>query len=261
MIEDKKVLVAILNNRRDFKIAREEHWYRIPVKTAPRRWKADYLAFYQTKVFEKEKWAINYYAEIKGFEKSKRIELLPEEKNHPRALEDYYKIILGGLTPLDKPVISQKWRRITFISTSLNRLKKAQEINDLFMESPLEEKFWYEMKKNKIEAERQYLIGEGKIKYCLDFAVFCQKGKIDVECNGDLWHSQRRLIFKDNQRNNYLASQGWKVLRFGSKEINKNLQICLELVKETANNMGGIKRQKSIRKFLENEAIEQLELL
>ncbi|MDP2960787.1 MAG: hypothetical protein Q8N71_05120, partial [candidate division Zixibacteria bacterium] len=141
MIEDKKVLVAILNNRRDFEIARDEHWYRIPVKTAPRRWKADYLAFYQTKVFEKEKWAINYYTEIKGFEKSKRIELLPEEKNHPRALEDYYKIILGELTPLAKPVISQKWRRIIFISTSLNRLKKAQEINDLFMESPLEEKF------------------------------------------------------------------------------------------------------------------------
>ncbi|MFH0931148.1 MAG: DUF559 domain-containing protein, partial [Candidatus Zixiibacteriota bacterium] len=124
-----------------------------------------------------------------------------------------------------------------------------------------EEKFWYEMKKNKIEAERQYLIGEGKIKYCLDFAIFCQKGKMDVECNGDLWHSQRRLIFKDNQRNNYLASQGWSVLRFGSKEINQNLQFCLESIKETINNMGGMKSLKGARKFLENEAIEQLELL
>jgi len=261
MIEDKKVLVAILNNRRDFKIAREEHWYRIPVKTAPRRWKADYLAFYQTMVFEKMKWAINYYAEIKGFEKSKRIELLPEENNHPRALEDYYKIILGELIPLDKSVISQKWCRIIFISTSLNRLKKAQEINDLFMENPLEEKFWYEMKENKIEAERQYLIGEGKIKYCLDFAILCQKGKIDVECNSDLRHSQKNFILKDNQRNNYLASQGWSVLRFGSKEINKKLQICIEVIKENVSRMGGIKSQKSIRKFLEKEAIEQLELL
>jgi len=207
-MEDRKVLVAIINNRRDFKIAREEHWYRIPVKTAPKRCKTDYLAFYQTKVFEREKWAINYYAEIKGIEKLKRIELLPEEKNHPRALEDYYKIKIGELMPLAKPVISRRWRRITFIYTSLNRLKKAEEINDLFMESPLEEKLWYELKKKKIEAERQYLIREeGKIRYYLDFAIFCQKGKIDVECNGDLWHSQKTQIFKNNQRNNYLTCQ------------------------------------------------------
>ena len=28
-------LVAILNNRPDFERAREQHWYRIPVRTAP----------------------------------------------------------------------------------------------------------------------------------------------------------------------------------------------------------------------------------
>jgi len=39
------------------------------------------------------------------------------------------------------------------------------------------------------------------------------------------------------------------------------MQICLELIKEAVNNMGGIKSQKSIRKFLGNEATEQLELL
>jgi len=261
MPEDKKVLVAVINNLKDFKIAREEHWYRIPVKTAPKRWKADFIAFYQTKVFEKEKWAINYYAEIKGFEKLKRMELLPQEKDHPRALEDYYKIKLGELKPLPQPIISRRLRRITFISTSLSRLKKAEEINDLFMESPLEEKLWYELKKKKIEAERQYLIGERKVRYYLDFAIFCQKGKIDVECNGDFWHSQKNLIFKDNQRNNYLAGSGWSVLRFGSKEINQKLQLCLGVIKETVNNLGGTRNQKSIRKFIENEAIEQLELL
>jgi very-short-patch-repair endonuclease len=261
MLEHKKVLVAIINNRRDLKIAQEKHWYRIPVKSAPKRWKSDYLAFYQTKVFGKEKWAINYYAEIKGFEKLKRIELLPGEKNHPRALEDYYKIEISELKSLPKPIISRRWRRITFICTSLSRLKKAEEINDLFMESPLEEKVWYELKRKKIEAERQYLIGEGKVRYYLDFAIFCQKGKIDVECNGDFWHSQKRQIFKDNQRDNFLTSQGWSVLRFGSKEINKSLQACLELIKKIVNGKGGIQNQKSIRKFLGNEAIEQLELL
>ncbi len=33
---DSIVLIAILNNRRDFQIARDQHWYRIPVERAPR---------------------------------------------------------------------------------------------------------------------------------------------------------------------------------------------------------------------------------
>jgi len=55
MFKDEKVLVAIINNPNDFKITRNKHWYRIPVKSAPRYWKADYLAFYQTRVFGKDK--------------------------------------------------------------------------------------------------------------------------------------------------------------------------------------------------------------
>ena len=140
MLEDKKVLVTIINNLKDFKIAQEKHWYRIPVKSAPKKWKADYLAFYQTKVFGKDKWTINYYAEIKGFEKLKRIELLPEEISHPRVLEDYYKIKIGDLKPLAKPIVSRRWRRITFIYTSLDRLKGVEEINDLLRESRTVEK-------------------------------------------------------------------------------------------------------------------------
>lgn len=255
MIKDKKVLVAIVNNRRDFEIAKEKHWYRIPVKRTPKKWKADFLAFYQTKVFKKERWAINYYAEIRGFEKLKRVELLPEEKNHPRALEDYYKIKIGELMVLPKPVVSRRWRRITFIHTSLGRLEKAEEINDLFMENPLEEKLLYELKKKKIEAERQYLTGEGKERYYLDFAIFCRKGKIDVECNGDFWHSQKSQIYKESQRDNYLICKGWSVLRFGSEEINKSLEICSGLIKKMANSKGGIQSQKGIRKFLENETV------
>ena len=113
------------------------------------------------------------------------------------------------------------------------------------MESALEEKLWYELKKKKIEAERQYLTGEGKERYYLDFAIFCKNGKINVECNGDFWHSQKSQIYKDNQRDNYLTSKGWSVLRFGSREINKSLEICSGLINKMANRKGGIRSQKS----------------
>ena len=49
-----KVLVAIVNNLKDMRIAREEGWYRIPVASVRKwlkdRWPPRWLAFYQTKV-------------------------------------------------------------------------------------------------------------------------------------------------------------------------------------------------------------------
>ena len=42
---ERRVLVALMNNRRDFAIARDQHWYRIPVKSAPRGIDSKYIAF------------------------------------------------------------------------------------------------------------------------------------------------------------------------------------------------------------------------
>ncbi len=238
--QEKSVLVAIMNNKRDFKIAQTEGWYRIPAKSAPKKTKAHYLAFYQTKVFGEERWAINYFAEIINHRVVKRFNLLPDEVTHPKANEDYYKITIGELQRLPQPIISKRWRRIVFIPTTMEKFLRAKEINDLYNESPLEDKLWYKFKKEKIEAERQFFIGDKKTKYCLDFAIFCENGRLDVECNGDTWHARKELIPKDNARNNYLTSLGWSVLRFGSKEVNEDISYCVKTIKKTANRFGGI---------------------
>lgn len=239
-LEEKRALVAIMNNERDFKITQTEKWYRIPVKSAPKKVKAHYLAFYQTKVFGEEKWAVNYLAEIKNYEVVKRFELLPDETIHPRVSENYYKITIGELHRLSHPIISKRWRRIVFIPTTLRKFLKAREINDLYDESPLEDVIWYRFKKEKIEAERQFFVGDKKTNFCLDFAIFCRNGKLDVECDGDTWHSKKEFISKDNIRNNYLTSLGWSVLRFGSKQINEDTSYCIKTIKSTANKSGGI---------------------
>lgn len=234
------VLVTIMNSKRDFRVAQTKRWYHIPVKSAPKKVKAHYLAFYQTKVFGEEKWAINYFAKIINYRIAKRFELFPDEVNHPRVNENYYKIAIGELQRLHQPIISKRWRRIVFIPTTLEKFLKAEEINDLYNESPLEDKLWYEFKREEIETERQFFIGDKEVNYCLDFAVFCQNGKLDVECDGDTWHAQKERIPEDNLRNNYLTSKGWSVLRFGSKEINEDISYCIKTVKSTANKSGGI---------------------
>jgi very-short-patch-repair endonuclease len=199
-----------------------------------------YIGFYQTKAFGKQKWSISYWAEIKKISVVTRSELLPLEDDHPRADELYYKIEIGELKHLEKPIISKRGRRIVFISTTLEKFRKAKEINDLFDESPLEDTLWEYFKRSGVDAERQFYVAEERSKYFLDFAIFCDEGKINVECNGDAWHSQRETIANDNERNNFLTSRGWSVLRFSGKEINENAADCLEKVKYTVDHLGGI---------------------
>jgi hypothetical protein len=111
-----RVLVALLNNRRDFEIARDEGWYRIPLKHAPpSTTEAVVLAFYFTRAFGEEKWAIHWYAPVRGHELVRRRDLLPIEPDHPHADAPYYKLQLGPLIRLEQPIYSLRWRRITFI--------------------------------------------------------------------------------------------------------------------------------------------------
>src|SRR5260221_220449 len=91
-------LVAVLNNRPDFERAEVEHWYRIPVQSAPDglgdiRW----VAFYLTKVFGREKWSVRHWAKVRKITQAKRVDLLPAEHRPPRAQKLYYRLELDSL--------------------------------------------------------------------------------------------------------------------------------------------------------------------
>jgi hypothetical protein len=128
---DDLILIAVMNERRDLEIARILGWYRIPVQTAPKTVRVDWIAFYLTRAFGDEKWSIRYLSPVKGFELVTRRELLLEESDHLRVDEPYFKIQLGPLVQLTRPIPSRRWRRFTFLYTTGERLLKAQEINDL----------------------------------------------------------------------------------------------------------------------------------
>lgn len=113
---DDRVLVAVMNNKEDWRRVQEEYWYRLPAKHAPEGMPHfDWLAFYQTSVFGSDKWAIHYYTHIEGHELVTRRDLIPGEPEHQRAGDWYYKLQLGPLQYKLPPIISYNWRRITFI--------------------------------------------------------------------------------------------------------------------------------------------------
>lgn len=174
----------------------------------------------------------------------KRIQLFPEEKEHERANKDYFQFHLGKIKKLPKPIPSMRWRRIVHIPTSCEKLFSAEEINDLYDTSPLEEKMYLEMKKRKIWAERQLYVKAGGQNFCLDFGIFCNNGKINVECDGETYHTLPKALAKDRQRNNQLNSLGWNVLRFTGKEIHRTLQDCPGTIKRTIESLDGVSEDK-----------------
>ena len=174
-----RVLVGILNNQRDFEIARDEGWYRIPAKTAPESAKeASVLAFYLTRAFGPDKWSIRWYAAVRGHELVRRRDLLPHQPDHPRADDPYYKLQVGPLIEMEVPIPSLRWRRITFIETSWDRFTAAEEVNDLYVSGA--DGLFVTLKEADLYPEREFLLRESGVEYTADLAIPCQSGTLAI---------------------------------------------------------------------------------
>jgi hypothetical protein len=137
------ILVAVIKEPRDLDIVRVLGWYRIPVRTAPKTLQIDWLAFFQTAAFHSERWSIRYYCRVQGYELSTRRDLILDEPDHPRAGEPYFKIQLGPLLSLSRPIPARRWRRFTFLYTTGDRLLGAGELTDLRLPAAIKRNlFW-----------------------------------------------------------------------------------------------------------------------
>jgi very-short-patch-repair endonuclease len=191
-------------------------------------------------VFGDEKWAVNWYASVRSLIKARRRELLPGEPTHSRADAEYYKVELGELMRLPRPIPSRRWRRIVFIPTSLERLLHAREVNDLFKLSPIEDRLYFALGDAGLPAERQYFVREEGSGYMLDMAVFCRDSNLDIECDGEAYHAGRDKAEQDRERDNTLTTAGWHILRFSGRRILRDTDYCLETVKRTVRRLGGV---------------------
>lgn len=149
------ILVCLLPSPRDLEIARLLGWYRIPFRSAPKVVAVDYLAFYQPGSFGEQSGRIEFTAEVRGHELTTRAELLRDEADHPRAGEEYFKIQLGPLERLVRPISADKWRRLTFLYTTGEYLLKAQTLNDLVVQSDERQLLWQSLRE-RAENEQLY---------------------------------------------------------------------------------------------------------
>lgn len=238
-----RVLVAVMNSHRDFEIALEQGWYRIPCERAPSRVGADYLAFYQTSIFDEERWAVNYYATVRRYHVVSRRSLLPDEPNHPQADALYYRIDIGPLLRLSPPIPSQRLRRISFIPTTLERLLQAEEINDLWCGTPDEERLWRAFRESGVGVERRYPLKEDSPEHTVDFALFCERGKVGVCLEGASPVRNVRMVREFPSIGEYEAKAlGWTIVQLDQEDLAGPPASCVEAIMKVAKRLGCVAR-------------------
>jgi len=235
--KDKIVLVGVVKDRRDLNILLKENWYRIPLRRAPKR-RFDYLAFYQPLLFGHRGKRIRYYARVLNYRVIKRGDLLPDEPNHPRAGDYYLRVRVGKIKKLPQPIRNIIPRRISFGFTTLSHFLKSKDILQLYNVTPIEPMVEDGLKKAGIWATPQYYV-RGQKRYFLDFAIFCQKGMIAIECDNKKVHSIPSQKKKDKIKDAFLRSYGWKVIRLPENEIVSNFSGCIKRIKKAVQKLGG----------------------
>jgi hypothetical protein len=103
-------------------------------------------------------------APVRGVELTTRRELFRDEEQHPRAEEEYYKIQIGALQALPKPIIAGEWKRITFLYTTGEYLQKANYIKDLVIKDDERRIVWRSLR----ERRAQFLAESNETKWTED---------------------------------------------------------------------------------------------
>lgn len=240
---NKKLLVALLPKRSALNILKNEGWYHIPLATAPKRWPPKALAFYQGKSFGKaEGYKIRHYGEVERIDIVPRKELFPNDKKKADKAENlYYRVQLKDLQTRDNPIVSYRPRRLVFIPSTMEKFEKAEQINDLFDESPLEDLLWKGLKALGVLAERQWKISIQEQSYYLDFAVFCNKGKLAIETDGYKFHHEsKEQIDYDTWRQNEIELDDWNFLHYTSKQVKDNWIPYLSQIERKIGQLGGV---------------------
>ena len=230
-VRRRTVLVAVLNNEQDWHRAAEEGWYRIPQRRAPRRIGADYLAFYMTGGCGQTEAAhtVTFFAPVRRYQLLARRELLPQEGDHPRANEYYYRIELGPLERLDHPVPAASYRRVTFIHTTLDRLLAAGDVLDLFRHDDPFEQLWGALREHGLRPLKNRIVGEDVV----DIALRARGGYVGIHCAED-------AACKEAKEGRPPLLEGrWSLLTLGSESIAQDMDGCLRRIGAALLDLGG----------------------
>ena len=90
-------------------------------------------------------------------------------------------------------------------------------------DSPLELDLYEALLERGIAPETGVVVG----RHRLDLAVSHDNIRLDIECDGAAFHTQRE---KDAARDRAIEAQGWQVIRFSGRELSRDIEGCVDKV-------------------------------
>ncbi len=198
MFAEDRVLVGVIRRKRDLIYARDQHWYRIPQVRLHQGVNAEYIAlFLSGAVFKERSGGIHYYAEKTGLELVRRKDLLPEEPNHSRAKEVYYKVQLGDLMEKTPPVLNPSRRIISFVYTTWDRFVNAREISDLYSTADyFVDRIYHALRSTGLTPQRIWQAEYRDAGRAAELRILCEKGTVVASTD----HGGGSVYLDDSQK-------------------------------------------------------------
>jgi hypothetical protein len=179
MFPEDRVLVGVINRKRDLEMARADRWYRIPQVQMPRGVNTEYVAFFLSRAFKERNGGIYYYAERTGLELAYRRDLLPQEADHKRAGDVYYKVQLGEMLEKVPPIVNPTRRTITFIYTTWDRFVNAEHISDLYSKSDyFVDRIYHALRTRGIYSTRFWDAERRETGHGSQLRILCENGNV-----------------------------------------------------------------------------------
>ncbi|HVK36915.1 MAG TPA: hypothetical protein VNA88_00155 [Candidatus Kapabacteria bacterium] len=225
-------LVAVVSSDADLARFTDELWYRIPARALGRAISADaldelrHIALYQTGTITAGlPGTVEVHGAIASITVEPRRAVIPSEPAHPAADEPYHVIRIAALERLERPLVSHRPRRITFVRTTRERLIGARDINELFVGSPAEEALWSSLR--ELGAERRCFMHVSDEVMEVDFAIVRGPRTVGVLCG-------------DDEPYGPIAAAGeWSIVRFSAADVERDLEACLREIMRMLEGGGG----------------------
>lgn len=179
MFPDDRVLVGVINRKRDLTYMQNAGWYRIPQPRMQHGVYTEYLAFFLSGVAAKSFDApgIHFYARKAGLELAYRRDLIPHQPNHSRAGDIYYKVQLADIIPKIPAITNPTRRSISFIFTTWDRFVSARVIADLYSQSDYYvDRIYHALRDHNIRAERYWDAQKKQTGQGAHLRILCAKG-------------------------------------------------------------------------------------
>jgi len=109
----------------------------------------------------------------------------------------------------------------------------------LYNVTPIEQMVEDGLQRAGIHAIPQRVVVGGTRRCRLDFAVFCTRGSIAIECDNTASHQSPIQRARDRQKDAFLHSIGWTVVRLSEREIVTDLPECITRVHAMIRTFGG----------------------